>query len=64
VGAPSLKDFITWKLVTTRVMSQGPFYACKHARTHTSVFVDISPRIPAEDGGRYLALDSVTYQAS
>jgi hypothetical protein len=46
------------------VKPRGPFYACKHARTHPRVFVDISAGIPAQDGGCYLALDSVTYQAS
>jgi hypothetical protein len=51
-------------MVTTRVKPRGPFYACKHARTHARVYVDISAGIPAEDGGCYLALDSVTYQAS
>jgi ABC-type uncharacterized transport system substrate-binding protein len=46
-------------MVTTRVKPHG----C-HARTHPHVFVDIRARIPAEDGGCYLALDSVTYQTS
>jgi hypothetical protein len=49
---------------STRVKPRGPFYACKHARTHPRVFVDIRAGIPAEDGGCYLALDSVTYQTS
>jgi hypothetical protein len=39
-------------------------YACRKARTHQRVFVDIWVGIPAEDDGCYLALDSVTYQAS
>jgi hypothetical protein len=51
-------------MVTTRVKPRGSFYACKHARTHSRVFVDIRAGIPAEDDGCYLALDSVTYQAS
>jgi hypothetical protein len=32
-------------MVTTRVKPRGPFYACKHARTH---FVDIRAGIPAK----------------
>jgi hypothetical protein len=48
----------------TRVEPRGPFYACKHARTHARVFVDIRAGIPAQDGGCYLALDSVMYQAT
>jgi hypothetical protein len=35
-------------MVTTRVKPRGPFYACKHARTHPRVFVDIWARIPAK----------------
>jgi hypothetical protein len=50
-------------MVTTRVKPQGHFYACKHARTHARVFGDIRAGIPAQDGGCYLAFDSVTYQA-
>jgi hypothetical protein len=46
-------------MVTTRVKPRGPFYACKHGRTHARVFVDMSA-----GGGCYLALVSVTYQAS
>jgi hypothetical protein len=51
-------------MVTTRAKPRGHFYACKHARTHARVFVDIRAGIPAEDGGCYLALDSATYHAS
>jgi hypothetical protein len=47
-------------MVTTRVKPRGPFYACKHTRTHPRVIVDISAGIPAQDGGCYLAFDSVT----
>jgi hypothetical protein len=36
----------------------------QHARTHARVFADVRAGIPAEDGGCYLALDSLTYQAS
>jgi hypothetical protein len=35
-------------MVTTRVKPRGPFYACKHARTHPRVFVDIRVGIPAK----------------
>jgi uncharacterized Zn-finger protein len=51
-------------MVTTQVKPRGPFYACKHARTHPRVFVDISGRNSGQDGGCYHASDSVTYQAS
>jgi hypothetical protein len=51
-------------MVTTRVKPRGPSYACKYARTHPRVFVDIRAGIPAQDGGCYLVLDSVTNQAS
>jgi hypothetical protein len=34
-------------MVTTRVKPRGPFYECKHARTHPRVFVDIRAGIPA-----------------
>jgi hypothetical protein len=47
-------------MVTTRVKPRGPFYASKHARTHPRDFVDISGRNSFQDGGCYLALDSVT----
>jgi hypothetical protein len=46
------------------VMTRGPFYACRHARTHQRVFVDIRAGIPVQDGGCYLALDSMTHKAS
>jgi hypothetical protein len=51
-------------MVTTRIKPRGPFYVCKHARTHPRVFIDIRTGIPAQDDGCYLALDLVTYQAS
>jgi hypothetical protein len=47
-------------MVMTRVRPRGPFYVCKHARTHPRVFVDIRAGIPAEVGGCHLILDSVT----
>jgi hypothetical protein len=34
-------------MVMTRVKPRGPFYACRHARTHPRVFVDIRVGIPA-----------------
>jgi hypothetical protein len=51
-------------MVTSRVKPRGPFYACNHARTHPRAFVDIRAGITAQDGGCYLALDSMTCQAS
>jgi hypothetical protein len=51
-------------MVMTRVKPRGPLYACKNARTHPRVFVDIRAGIPAQDGGCYLALYSMTYEAS
>jgi hypothetical protein len=40
-------------------------FLCIETRTYTPrVFVDIRAGIPAQDGGCYLALDSMTYQAS
>jgi hypothetical protein len=50
-------------MVTTWVKPRGPIYACKHARTHARVFVELAG-IPTQAGGCYLAFDSVTYQAS
>jgi hypothetical protein len=35
-------------MVINRVKPRGPFYACKHARTHARVFVDIRAGIPAK----------------
>jgi hypothetical protein len=46
-------------MVTTRVKPRGPFYACKHARTHARVLLTFRAGIPAQDGGCYLAFDSV-----
>jgi hypothetical protein len=51
-------------MVTTRVKPRGPMHANTHVHTHVFNFVDIRAGIPAHDGGCYLALDSVTYQAS
>jgi hypothetical protein len=42
-------------MVTTRVKPRGPFHACKHARTHPRVFVDMSGRNSSQDDGCYLA---------
>jgi hypothetical protein len=42
-------------MATTRVKPRGPFYACKHARTHACVFVDteFGPEF-RQYGGHYL----------
>jgi hypothetical protein len=42
-------------MVATRVKPRGPFYACKHARTHSRVFADISGWNSGQDDGCYLA---------
>jgi hypothetical protein len=44
------------------VKPRGPFYTCKHARTYIPTCFSY---IPAKiDGGCYLDVDSMTYQAS
>jgi hypothetical protein len=40
-----------------------PMHENTHAHTHAPVCVYISVGIPAKDGGCYLALDAVMYQA-